>query len=116
MDRIEKSVRTGFPKYAMSTWRPARQFEVISGFTAQYRAERTGRRNRPRELKGEIRMTTIRKKLKKRKSQVVPSIVRRTEGRAASEVDFKGPNVNKRHRKPDEIYGDISIPDSARKE
>jgi len=33
-----------------------------------------------------------------------------------SEVDFKGPNVNKRHRKPDEIYGDISIPDSARKE
>jgi hypothetical protein len=46
----------------------------------------------------------------------VPSIVRRTEGRARSEIDFKGPNVNKRHRKPDEIYGDISIPDSARKE
>lgn len=36
--------------------------------------------------------------------------------RAASETDFKGPNVNKRHRKPDEIYGDTSILDSARKE
>jgi hypothetical protein len=61
-------------------------------------------------------MAAIRKKLKRRKSKVVPSIVRRTEGRARSEIDFKGPNVNKRHRKPDEIYGDISIPDSARKE
>jgi hypothetical protein len=36
--------------------------------------------------------------------------------RATSEADFKGKNVNKRHRKPDEIYGDASIPDSARKE
>jgi hypothetical protein len=32
-----------------------------------------------------------------------------------SETDFKGPNVRKRHRKPDELYGDTSIPDSARK-
>jgi len=38
------------------------------------------------------------------------------EGRSASEADFKGPNTNKRYRKPDEIYGDTSIPDSARKE
>jgi hypothetical protein len=38
------------------------------------------------------------------------------EGREPSETEFKGPNVNKRHRKPDEIYGDTSIPDSARKE
>jgi len=38
------------------------------------------------------------------------------EGREASETEFKGPNVNKRHRKPVEIYGDTSIPDSARKE
>lgn len=34
----------------------------------------------------------------------------------ASETDFRGPNVKKRHRKPDEIYGDTSIPDSARRE
>ncbi len=33
-----------------------------------------------------------------------------------SETDFKGLNVKKRHRKPDELYGDTSIPDSARKE
>jgi hypothetical protein len=33
-----------------------------------------------------------------------------------SETDFKGPNARKRHRKPDELYGDTSIPDSARKE
>ena len=39
-----------------------------------------------------------------------------TERREAPETEFKGPNVNKRHRKPDEIYGDTSIPDSARKE
>jgi hypothetical protein len=37
-------------------------------------------------------------------------------GRAISETNFKGSNVNKRHRKPDEIYGDTSIPDAARKE
>jgi hypothetical protein len=58
----------------------------------------------------------IRKRLKRKKARVVPNVVRRTEGRATSEADFKGPNVNKRHRKPDEIYGDTSIPDSARKE
>ena len=35
-----------------------------------------------------------------------------------SETNFMGPNVRKRHRKPDELYGDTSIPvpDSARKE
>jgi hypothetical protein len=38
------------------------------------------------------------------------------DGRATSETKCKGPNVNKRHRKPDEIYGDTSMPDSARKE
>jgi hypothetical protein len=38
------------------------------------------------------------------------------EGRATRETEFKGSNVNKRHRKPDEIYGDTSIPDSARNE
>jgi hypothetical protein len=38
------------------------------------------------------------------------------DDRVTSETNFKGPNVNKRHRKPDEIYGDTSIPDSARKE
>jgi hypothetical protein len=32
------------------------------------------------------------------------------------EHDFKGPNKRKRYRKPDEIYGDVSIPDAARKE
>jgi len=32
------------------------------------------------------------------------------------EHDFKGPNKHKQHRKPDEIYGDVSIPDTARKE
>jgi hypothetical protein len=36
--------------------------------------------------------------------------------RLTLETDFKGPKVNKRHRKPDEIYGAASIPDSARKE
>jgi hypothetical protein len=36
--------------------------------------------------------------------------------RVTSETDFKGPNVNKRHHKPDEIYNDTSIPDSMRKE
>jgi hypothetical protein len=42
----------------------------------------------------------------------------KSEGTAhmKSETDFKGPNVGKRHRKPDELYGETSIPDSARKE
>jgi hypothetical protein len=31
-------------------------------------------------------------------------------------AEFSGPNIRKRHRKPDEIYGDVSIPDSERKE
>lgn len=38
------------------------------------------------------------------------------EAHATSETDFQGPNVNKRHRKPEEIYVDSSIPDAARKE
>ena len=38
------------------------------------------------------------------------------EGQEASETEFKGPNVDKRHGKPDEIYGSTSTPDSARKE
>jgi hypothetical protein len=33
-----------------------------------------------------------------------------------AEHDFKGSNTRKRYRKPDEIYGDVSIPDAARKE
>jgi|HubBroStandDraft_6_1064221.scaffolds.fasta_scaffold1017497_1 hypothetical protein len=33
-----------------------------------------------------------------------------------AEHDFKGPNKRKRYRKPDEIYGDVSIPDASRKE
>jgi hypothetical protein len=42
--------------------------------------------------------------------------VRHAPERRAEETDFKGPNVKKKHRKPDEIYGDTSIPDSERKE
>jgi hypothetical protein len=61
-------------------------------------------------------VAAIRKRLKRKKAKLVPNVLRRTEGRSTSELDFKGPNVNKRHRKPDEIYGDTSIPDSARKE
>ena len=38
------------------------------------------------------------------------------DAHAVSRTNCKGPNVNKRDRKPDEIYGDTSIPDSARKE
>lgn len=61
-------------------------------------------------------MTILRAKRNRRKRK---GIIRRggsEDGGATSETNFKGPNVNKRHRKPDEIYGDTSIPDSARKE
>jgi len=61
-------------------------------------------------------MVAIGKRLRRKKAKPSPSVVRRMEGRSASEADFKGPNTNKRYRKPDEIYGDTSIPDSARKE
>jgi hypothetical protein len=37
-------------------------------------------------------------------------------GASDVEVNFKGPNTHKKYRKADEIYGDVSIPDSARKE
>jgi hypothetical protein len=40
----------------------------------------------------------------------------KSSGIARPEHDFKGPNKHKRYRKPDEIYGDMSIPDGARKE
>jgi hypothetical protein len=63
-----------------------------------------------------IEMTILRAKRNRRKRK---GIIRRggsADGGATSETNFKGPNVNKRHRKPDEIYGDTSIPDSARKE
>jgi hypothetical protein len=55
----------------------------------------------------------IRRNRRKRKSL---GKGRPAETRVHPETEFKGPNVNKRHRKPDEIYGDTSIPDSARKE
>src|ERR1700745_1906486 len=52
-------------------------------------------------------------------SQETQGLTRRAgaqDRRATSETSFKGLNVNKRHRKPDEIYGDTSIPHSARQE
>ena len=56
----------------------------------------------------------VRRRNKKRK--IAMSNGHPRERREASETEFKGPNVDKRHRKPDEIYGDTSIPDAARKE
>ena len=61
-------------------------------------------------------MAVLRVRRHHRKRKIAMSKGHPREGREASETEFKGPNVNKRHRKPDEIYGDISIPDSARKE
>ena len=60
-------------------------------------------------------MAVLRARRNRRKRK---GISRRKGGnvRATSETDFKGPNVNKRHRKPNEIYGDSSIPNSSRKE
>jgi hypothetical protein len=52
----------------------------------------------------------------RRKRKIATSNGHPRERREASETEFKGPNVDKRHRKPDEIYGDTSIPDAARKE
>jgi hypothetical protein len=61
-------------------------------------------------------MEILRIRRNRRKHKKTIGKGRPREGRATSETEFKGPNVNKRHRKPDEIYGDTSIPDSARKE
>ena len=61
-------------------------------------------------------MAVLRVRRNRRKRKIAMSKGPPREGRATSETEFKGPNVNKRHRKPDEIYGDTSIPDSARKE
>ena len=60
-------------------------------------------------------MAVLRARRNRRKRKGITSR-RAADVRATPETDFKGPNVNKRHRKADEIYGDISIPDSARKE
>jgi hypothetical protein len=59
----------------------------------------------------------LRRKTKKQIRK--PSLGNATKRGASSgraEHDFKGSNVRKRHRKPDEIYGDVSIPDAERKE
>ncbi|HMI51806.1 MAG TPA: hypothetical protein VK525_09850 [Candidatus Saccharimonadales bacterium] len=53
-------------------------------------------------------------KLRKRKRITVPNKTFTREKNP--EVDFTGPNVRKRHRKADEVYGDTSIPDSERRE
>jgi hypothetical protein len=49
-----------------------------------------------------------------------PKVLNKAQAQVATKnpeaSSFKGPNLRKRHRKPDEIYGDVSIPDSARKE
>jgi hypothetical protein len=61
-------------------------------------------------------MAVLRARRNRRKRKGISRRAGAEDARAASETSFKGPNVNKRHRKPDEIYGDTSIPDSARKE
>src|SRR6267154_3557404 len=63
---------------------------------------------------GGSEMAVLRVRRNRRKRKIAMSKGHPREGRATSETEFKGPNVNKRHRKPDEIYGDTSIPDSAR--
>jgi hypothetical protein len=55
-------------------------------------------------------------KRKRRKLRRALTKGRPLDASSPSETDFRGPNVNKRRRKPDEIYGDTSIPDSARRE
>ena len=61
-------------------------------------------------------MAVLRARRNRRKRKAITRRAGAEDGRANAETNFKGPNVNKRHRKPDEIYGDTSIPDSARKE
>jgi len=63
-----------------------------------------------------LEMAVLRVKRHHRKRKIAKSNGHPRERREVSETEFKGPNVDKRHRKPDEIYGDTSIPDSARKE
>lgn len=53
---------------------------------------------------------------KKKISDTAEVLEKRSHGTSEVGVNFKGPNTRKKHRKPDEIYGDVSIPDSARKE
>lgn len=54
-------------------------------------------------------------KLRKRKRAAV--LPNKTVTREKNpETDFTGPNVRKKHRKADEVYGDTSIPDSERSE
>ena len=53
-------------------------------------------------------------KLRKRKRVVTPNQTFTREKNP--EADFTGPNVRKKHRKADEVYGDTSIPDSERRE
>ena len=60
-----------------------------------------------------VRRKSKTSKSRRRKSK---SAVHITAVHMESETDFIGPNKRKRHRKPDELYGDMSIPDHARKE
>ncbi len=56
-------------------------------------------------------------KLKIKRKKRVVAIPNKTFTREKNpEADFTGPNVRKRHRKADEVYGDTSIPDAARRE
>ena len=61
-------------------------------------------------------MAVLRARRSRRKRKGITRRAGAEDGRATSETNFKGPNVNKRHRKPDEIYGDASVTDSAGKE
>jgi hypothetical protein len=61
-------------------------------------------------------MAALRSRRNRKKRNGLGRNTRPFASRTHSETEFKGPNVNKPHRKPDEIYGDASIPDSARKE
>jgi hypothetical protein len=60
----------------------------------------------------------MKRTLTSRKAKTSPARATASRPGAApdSAANFKGPNTHKKYRKPDEIYGDVSIPDSARKE
>jgi len=64
-------------------------------------------------------MAAVRTRRKSRRSKprrrTSKTAVHLTAVHMESETDFIGPNIRKRHRKPDELYG-ASIPDHARKE
>jgi hypothetical protein len=71
----------------------------------------------PQKLQNEESEMAVLRARRNRRKRKSPTRRRGAEDvSATSETNFRGPNVNKRHRKPDEIYGDTSIPDSARKE